>query len=250
MLLNLALALLPALVSASPVAIKREDVSTSTQAIIYSQKDNLCLSASSRSVASNGSLSAAPLYDGMPVISLPCDQASTWEMTFVSASGSASNSSSGTPVFVSGTSEKWMLGATIDAFPGGTGHLIISKVVDVHNYTTWNFTEDKRIQLDGTNLCVEEYDGDAKDGADLYECTNGETNQAWTIGKKSPYTYVPTPLVSPPAQTWASTATPLSSSSSSEISTPSSSVEAAATTTAEAEASATSAKACRSKRGL
>jgi hypothetical protein len=137
---------------------------------ISAGRDNLCLS------VEGGSAAISSLSAGVKVVSLPCEQASTWDIS----SGSGS-------VVVSGNS-----GFALDAGsdPGNNGGLkvwnsypglfqqtwvVFSHVVgeELMRGIRWYLTGDNRIAITGGDQCLDEGDN----GVQTYRCTPGNTNQ-------------------------------------------------------------------------
>jgi len=177
------LALLPCLL-AFPTVTKRAD-----NQLISAGRDGLCLS------LQGGKGTAAS--NGVPVVSLPCDQASTWSIS----PGSGS-------VIVSGTNFALDAGSN----PGNNGALKVWTSYPGLYQQTWYLTDDKRIAITGGNQCLDE----GTNGVQTYQCTTGNTNQVWNVrGSSGP---APSSVVVPPKS---SSVAPPKSSSSSAVSTPS-----------------------------
>jgi len=160
------LTLLPCLL-ASPIEKRANNQ------LIYAGRDNLCIS------IQGGKGNLGNLRNGVPVTSLPCDQASSWDIN-QGPSGS---------IFVSGN-HNFALDA--GSSPTNNGALKIWQTLAVPQQA-WTYTGDSRITLPYVNQCLDE----GPSGVQTYTCYSGNTNQIWFI--KAPGTT--TPPVTPPAGT-------------------------------------------------
>ncbi|AFR92718.1 hypothetical protein C343_00602 [Cryptococcus neoformans C23] len=134
-----------ALVSAAPFT-KRY-----TGAKIQSGRDGKCLSPNSNDNS-----------NGVPVVTVNCDQAKTWDI----------NPGSGSVI----------LHGTNFALDAGTGSDNNEGVKIWTSYPglfqqTWFLTGDQRIAITGGNQCLDEGDN----GPQTYQCTPYNTNQVWNI---------------------------------------------------------------------
>jgi len=121
-----------------------------TSQVIAAGRDGLCLSLA-------GGKGTTP-SNGVAVISLPCDQASLWDI----------NRGSGS-VLISGT------GFALDAGtnPGNNGALKVWQSYPGLYQQTWYYTDDNRIAITGGTQCLDE----GTNGIQTYTCTTGNTNQ-------------------------------------------------------------------------
>nr|XP_031860805.1 uncharacterized protein CI109_003849 [Kwoniella shandongensis]KAA5527877.1 hypothetical protein CI109_003849 [Kwoniella shandongensis] len=107
------------------------------------------------------------LADGVPVGTIDCSQARSWDIS----PGSGS-------VLISGTNY------ALDAGDGRTNN---EKLKIWTSYPglfqqTWYLTNDDRIAITGGNQCLDQGD----DGPQTYQCTTGNTNQIWTVQTPTP----------------------------------------------------------------
>ncbi|KAK8869443.1 hypothetical protein IAR55_000007 [Kwoniella newhampshirensis] len=169
MLASLAFALLPLLAAGAPLT-KRD-----TNQLIYAgQRDNLCISVQGgyNTTDSLGfETGNTGLTDGIPVVSVPCHQATRWDIQ----QGSGS-------ILASGTNFALDAGSN----PGNNGALKIWTSYPGLYQQTWYYTDDQRIAITGGDQCLDEGDN----GVQTYQCTTGNTNQIW-------YTTQPTPRNDP-----------------------------------------------------
>ncbi|ORX38189.1 hypothetical protein BD324DRAFT_578166 [Kockovaella imperatae] len=118
---------------------------------ISSGRDGLCLSLPQGD--------STPAGNGVPVISMDCDQASGWYID----RGSGSVLLAADPTYA------------LDAgqWPGNFGSLKIWTSYPGLYQQTWYYTNDDRIAITGGNQCLDEGDN----GIQTYQCTNNDGNQ-------------------------------------------------------------------------
>ncbi|RSH84048.1 hypothetical protein EHS25_005293 [Saitozyma podzolica] len=146
-------AILPALTLAKPVDLAQRNPSKRyTGVLIKANRDGLCISV-------NGGTQKAVYADGTAVVSIPCSQATTWDI----------NPGSGS-VLVSGHN-----GFALDAGtnPTNNGPLKIWTSYPGLMQQTWYYTGDDRIAITGGTQCLDE----GPNGIQTYQCTTGNTNQ-------------------------------------------------------------------------
>ncbi|KAK8870099.1 hypothetical protein IAR55_000669 [Kwoniella newhampshirensis] len=171
--------LLPVLARATPVLDKRNTV---LNTLIYAQRDNLCLSVATGRAANDLQANTAgtngkDLYDGLAVVSLPCEQASVWDLKEYGSDA----------IYVSNANKTFVLDA--GDFPENDGPLKVSKRLTGAGSQEWWHTGDKRIAITGGTQCLTQGDK----GAETEQCETGNNNQVWEYQLPSPHND-PSPL--------------------------------------------------------
>nr|XP_031858622.1 uncharacterized protein CI109_006002 [Kwoniella shandongensis]KAA5525694.1 hypothetical protein CI109_006002 [Kwoniella shandongensis] len=173
-----------------------------TNVLLYSQKDNLCLSVETGAQANDqtqaySNHSSPYLYEGLRVVSLPCENSSTWDV-------SQGNGS----VYVTNSDQAFALeaGPHVDNFQT----LWVNKTYPGKYSQTFFYTGDRRLAVTNSTECVDEGDN----GAQEYSCTTGDTNQIWdATSPNGPLDPQPLTTFASSVSTAAATASPASASS-------------------------------------